>query len=282
MNYKPDKQELMAYLYDELEGAEKERVEQYLVEHPEDLKELQQLRGVSSMLRSVKDKEVIAPPIFIPDANERRFWDAPYFKTVTSIAASLLIVLLVGKLMGTRVTVSESEFRISFGDQPVERGESPAVASLTERAVQEMINQSLQANNSQLTANWEESQKQLQQSINGSLVINSDKMDQLIKQASGASREQVSEFVATMQAENMKMVKDYFALTSNEQKQYIEGLLVDFAKYLQQQRKDDMQLVEMRINNIERNTNIFQQETEQILTSIISNVGPPQTMETKY
>src|SRR5690606_20061916 len=130
--------------------------------------------------------------------------------------------------------------------------------------------------------NWEESQKQLQQSINGSLVINSDKMDQLIKQASGASREQVSEFVATMQAENMKMVKDYFALTSNEQKQYIEGLLVDFAKYLQQQRKDDMQLVEMRINNIERNTNIFQQETEQILTSIISNVGPPQTMETKY
>jgi hypothetical protein len=282
MNYKPDKQELMAYLYDELEGAEKERVEQYLVEHPEELKELQQLRGVSSMLRSVKDKEVIAPPIFIPDANERRFWDAPYFKTVTSIAASLLIVLLVGKLMGTRVTVSESEFRISFGDQPVERGESPAVASLTERAVQEMINQSLQANNSQLTANWEESQKQLQQSINGSLVINSDKMDQLIKQASGASREQVSEFVATMQAENMKMVKDYFALTSNEQKQYIEGLLVDFAKYLQQQRKDDMQLVEMRINNIERNTNIFQQETEQILTSIISNVGPPQTMETKY
>lgn len=282
MNYKPDKQELMAYLYDELEGAEKERVEQYLVEHPEELKELQQLRGVSSMLRSVKDKEVIAPPIFIPDANERRFWDAPYFKTVTSIAASLLIVLLVGKLMGTRVTVSESEFRISFGDQPVERGESPAVASLTERAVQEMINQSLQANNSQLTANWEESQKQLQQSINGSLVINSDKMDQLIKQASGASREQVGEFVATMQAENMKMVKDYFALTSNEQKQYIEGLLVDFAKYLQQQRKDDMQLVEMRINNIERNTNIFQQETEQILTSIISNVGPPQTMETKY
>jgi len=282
MNYKPDKQELMAYLYDELEGAEKERVEQYLVEHPEELKELQQLSGVSSMLRSVKDTEVIAPPIFIPDANERRFWDAPYFKTVTSIAASLLIVLLVGKLMGTRVTVSESEFRISFGDQPVERGESPAVASLTERAVQEMINQSLQANNSQLTANWEESQKQLQQSINGSLVINSDKMDQLIKQASGASREQVSEFVATMQAENMKMVKDYFALTSNEQKQYIEGLLVDFAKYLQQQRKDDMQLVEMRINNIERNTNIFQQETEQILTSIISNVGPPQTMETKY
>ena len=107
-------------------------------------------------------------------------------------------------------------------------------------------------------------------------------MDHLIREASAASRDQVSEFVASMQTENLKMVKDYFALSSNEQKEYIEGLLVDFAKYLQQQRRDDLQLVEMRINNLERNSNIFQQETEQILTSIISNVGPPQVMETKY
>ena len=282
MNYKPDKQELMAYLYDELEGTERARVEQYLVEHPDERKELQQLAGVSSLLKSVKDKEVIAPPIFIPDGNEQRFWNAPYFKTVMSIAASLLIVLLAGKLIGTRVTVSNSEFRLSFGDPVVQPVPESVESSLTQNDVQEMINESLRVNNSLLTANWEESQKELRQSINGNLVINSEKMDQLIKEASGASRDQVSQFVSTMQAENMKMVKDYFALTSNEQKQYIEGLLVDFSKYLQQQRKDDLQLVEMRLNSIERNSNLFQQETEQILTSIISNVGPPQPGETKY
>ncbi len=282
MNYKPDKQELMAYLYDELEGTERARVEQYLVEHPEERKELQQLAGVSSLLKSVKDKEVIAPPIFIPEGHVQRFWNAPYFKTVVSIAASLLIVLLVGKLIGTRVTVSNSEFRLSFGDPVVQPVPESVESSLTQNDVQEMINESLRVNNSLLTANWEESQKELRQSINGNLVINSEKMDQLIKEASGASRDQVSQFVSTMQAENMKMVKDYFALTSNEQKQYIEGLLVDFSKYLQQQRKDDLQLVEMRLNSIERNSNLFQQETEQILTSIISNVGPPQPGETKY
>ena len=282
MNYKPDKQELMAYLYDELEGTEKERVEQYLAEHPEELKALHQLRAVSSLLKSVEDKEVIAPPIFIPDGQEQRFWNAPYFKTVMSIAASVLIVLLVGKMIGTSVSVSDSEFRISFGESDAELNPEPAPESLTEREVQEMINRSLQANNSQLAANWEASHNKLQQSINGNLVINSEKMDHLIREASAASRDQVSEFVASMQTENLKMVKDYFALSSNEQKEYIEGLLVDFAKYLQQQRRDDLQLVEMRINNLERNSNIFQQETEQILTSIISNVGPPQVMETKY
>lgn len=281
MNYKPDKQELMAYLYDELEGMERTRVEQYLVEHPAEREALQQLAGVSSLLKSVKDKEVIAPPIFIPDGNVQRFWNAPYFKTVMSIAASLLIVILVGKLVGTRVAINDSELRISFGEPDVEQIPEPR-PGLTQHDVQEMINESLHANNSMLSASWEESQKQLQQSINGNLVLNSDKMDELIKEASGASREQVSQFVSSMQAENMKMVKDYFALTSNEQKQYIEGLLVDFAKYLQQQRKDDLQLVEMRLNSIEQNSNIFQQETEQILTSIISNVGPPQPIETKY
>lgn len=282
MNYKPDKQELIAYLYDELEGAEKARVEQYLAQHPEEYQALQQLGGVSALLKSVKDKEVIAPPIFIPDGQTQRFWNAPHFKTVMSIAASLLVILLVGKLIGTRVSVTNSEFRLSFGEPVSQPVVQPKAESLTPREVQEMINESLQSNNSLLTANWEESQKKLQQSIEGNLSINSDKMDQLIKEASSASQEQVSQFVSTMQTENMKMVKDYFALTSGEQKQYIEGLLVDFAKYLQQQRKDDLQLVEMRLNSIEQNTNIFQQETEQILTSIISNVGAPQPIETKY
>ena len=136
MNYKPDKQELMAYLYDELEGTEKERVEQYLAEHPEELKALHQLRAVSSLLKSVEDKEVIAPPIFIPDGQEQRFWNAPYFKTVMSIAASVLIVLLVGKMIGTSVSVSDSEFRISFGESDAELNPEPAPESLTEREVQ--------------------------------------------------------------------------------------------------------------------------------------------------
>jgi hypothetical protein len=77
------------------------------------------------------------------------------------------------------------------------------------------------------------------------------------------------------------MVKNYFQLTSTEQKQYIENLLVDFAKYLQQQRKDDLQVVQTQLNSIQKNTDIFKQETEQILTSIISTVGSQETLGTR-
>ena len=100
------------------------------------------------------------------------------------------------------------------------------------------------------------------------------------RDASAASQDQISDFVAGMQAENLQVVKNYFQLSSDEQKQYIESLLVDFAKYLQQQRNDDLQVVQTRLNSIEKNTDVFKQETEQILSSIITTVGTKNSIGT--
>jgi hypothetical protein len=279
MNYKPDQQELIAYLYDELEGDEKLRVEKYLLQHPDERRELAKLGGVSKLLKHLEDKEVIAPPLFIPEGSRGHFWNAPYFRTIISIAASLIIVILVARFSGARLTLADREFRLSFGDtQTVAQPEQ----TLTAGEVQQMINQSLQANNSVLTDNWDASRRELEKSIQGNLVINSGKMNELVKQASTASQSQVQDYITSLRAENLKMVKDYFALSSSDQKQYIETLLVDFAKYLQQQRNDDLQLVQMRLNTIEQKSSVFQHETEQILTSIISGVGAPVRQETKY
>ena len=275
MSYKPDEQALMDYLYGELEGEAKIKVEQYLMANPEARKNLEQLSGVRSMLQQVKDKEVIAPPIFVGDNNQRRLWDAPYLKTIVSIAASLILVILVARIAGIRMSVSDNEFKLAFGDiqEPVVKEIPAAEPTLTAQQVQEMIQESLDKNNTALASNWQQSQKELEASIRANMVSNSGKMDDVIRQASTASQEEIQQYVAAMQTENMQLVKDYFKLTASEQKQYIEGLLVDFAKYLQQQQKDDLQLVQLRLNNIEENTNVFKQETEQILTSIISTVG---------
>jgi hypothetical protein len=273
MSYKPDEQTLMDYLYGELEDGDKIKVEEYFRTNPEARLQFEKLAGVKSMLQRVKDKEVIAPPIVVGDNNQRRLWDVPYLKTIISIAASLILVLLVARMTGTRVSVSENEFRLSFGEKPVENQNVPVQSNLTAAQVQSMIQQSLDENNTVLNTNWQQSQKALEASIRTNMVSNSGKMDDVIREASSASQEQIQQYVSAMQTENMQMVKDYFKLTASEQKHYIEGLLVDFAKYLQQQQKDDLQVVQMRLSNIEENTNVFKQETEQILTSIISTVG---------
>lgn len=289
MNYKPDEKEWMAYLYGELEGQEKESVEQYLLSNPEARLELEKFQNLRKLMSNVEDKEVIAPPIIIEGNKQRFLWNTPYFRVIVSIAASLLLIILVGKVTGTRVSVSGNEFRLSFGEEKMQENLPVQSGDLTANEVQQMINSSLQQNNTALQANWSESQKQLMEesqkklnaSIRQNLAQSSTKIDELLRTAATASQSQVEAYVTSIRGENAQQMKDYFQLTSTQQKKYIEDLVVDFAQYLQQQRANDLQLVQSQLLNIEKNTTTFQQETEQILSSIISSVGTPESKETK-
>jgi hypothetical protein len=288
MSYKPDEKDWMAYLYDEMEEEDKRKFEKYMLQHPEARQELEKYQNLRKILFSAEDKEVIAPPIFVSDnpwANSRGrqlFWHTPYFRMITTVAASLLVVILVGKLTGTQLMVSDHEFRLTFGDvpptSPVPAGNT---ASLSPEQVQQMINASVERNNTLVQASLEETQKKLDASIRSNLAQSSGKIDRLVREASSASQDQIRQFVDGIRAENMEQVKDYFQLTSTEQKKYIENILVDFVKYHQEQRNNDLRLVQTRMSSIEQDTDLFKQETEQILSSIITSVGNPVTGEIK-
>ncbi len=275
MNYRPEESTLMAYLYGELTAEENEAFEQYLLLNPEVNSQLENLKALRKMMGSVMDKEVIAPPVIVSDYKHIPFWGSWYFKTILAIAASLLLVIFVGKITDARIKYSNGELTMGFGKryEVNQKPTSPEASALTANAVQAMINSSLQEHNAALQANFEQSQKKLNASIRTNLAMNSDRVDQLVQKASSASKEQIQSFVTNMQSENMKLVKDYFQLTSTDQKKYIEDLLVDFAKYMQQQRISDMQIVQTRLNSLEKNTDTFKQETEQILSSIITIGG---------
>jgi hypothetical protein len=269
MNYKPDEGMLMAYLYGELTAIEAEKVQSYLQQHPEELKKLQGLRELRTVISHIQDQEVIAPPLFMDDANVKPLWRSNYFKTAMSIAASLLFLMVAGKFLGTEISYSNGELAINFGGkkEPIKEIVQP---SLTEEKVKEMIENSLASNNEVITSNWTEDQKRLSQSIRQNLDQNSKKIDALMKGAADASQAQVRGFVASLQNENLKLMKDYFQLSTADQKKYTEGLLVDFSEYLKEQRRQDLMILQTRVNSIEKNTDLFKQETEQILASIIS------------
>jgi hypothetical protein len=260
----------VAYLYGELTGAEKESVERYLAETPEARVELEKLQQVRKLLGEVQDKEVIAPPIGFDNGGSRFALFTPYIRTILGIAASLVLILVAGRLTGVQINASGQELRISFGEPATQEEPAPPV-SATE--VRQMINSSLAENNTVLRESWQRSQEALDASIRENLAQNSSRIDKLLSKTSSASEQQISDFAASMQARNMQMIQDYYKLTANEQKQYLEELLVDFSKYLQQQRNDDLMIMQSRMNSIEQNTDIFRQETEQILSSIISNAN---------
>jgi hypothetical protein len=276
-NNKPDEATLISYLYGELADKEMVQVERYFQQHPEELVHVQQLKDTLKLMGNVQDKEVIAPPILESTTVVKSLWQSSYFRIPMSIAASFLLIMIAGKILGTEVNYSRGELSIRFGAkqevmQPVQEN------LLTQAQVQQMINTSLTQNNQSIASNWSEQQELLNKSIQTNLHSNSKKVDDLIKTASLASQDQVRSFVAGLQSENLQMMKDYLQLSSNDQKKYIEGLLVDFSKYLQEQRNQDLTAFQTKILSLEKNTDQFKQETEQILASIIS--GPEDSKKT--
>lgn len=266
MNYKPDENILIAYLYGELDEKETEKLHQYFSEHPEERKKAEEMAAVATLMGKIEDKEVIAPPVFVDDRHASiPLWRRPYMTVIASIAASIFVLILVARLLATEVRYSAGELRISFGRRAAEpKGISPAT-------VEDMINRAVARNNASFAKDLEIRQARLDESVRQNLDLNSKRVDKLVKQASTASTEQLRLFVAGLQDKNLRLMDDYFKLSASDQKKYVENLLGDFSSYLQDQRARDLTLVQAKVTTLQQNSDQFKQETEQILASIISN-----------
>jgi hypothetical protein len=272
MKYNPTEADWIDYLYGNMSSEQVMRFEAYLIENPEAQKKLESLQEIRKWMTSVEDKEVIAPPLFITNA-QNSFWQFPYAKTILSIAASLLIIIIAGWLTNFHIQTDGNGIRFAFGEEKIIEPVD-AKPNLTNEEVQVLINQSIASNATALEQKWMQQQEELKKSVNKNLArtaSNNEKFDLLVQQVASASQTQVQAYMASMQQQNLKSMQEYLTLTSNDQKAYIEGLLVDFAKYLQQQRNDDLRLLQAKITDVEQTNNQFKAETEQILTSLISN-----------
>jgi len=252
------------------------------MEHPEEMKRLHEMKNVLEVMARVEEKEVIAPPIFMDEEPVKKtIWLNGHVKTAMGIAASFLLLIVAAKLLGTEISYTQSELRISFGTgSKVQSTEQ--LQSLSAEQVQQMINSSLVKNNEAIAASWSENQQKLDEAVRHSLALNSKKIDGLMKSSSQASQQQVSAFVASLQSENVKTMQQYLQLSSAEQNKYMENLLVDFTKYLNEQRNQDLQLFQTRLTTVEKDTDQFKQETEQILASIISSGGGSRNQNSSY
>ncbi|HZY78654.1 MAG TPA: hypothetical protein VFE50_03975 [Cyclobacteriaceae bacterium] len=263
MSYRPDESVLISWLYGELDEAEKAKVDRYFQENPEELKKMRQFGDVKDIIGTVRDKEVIAPPIIMEDEGAKviPIWKTGSFRTIATLAASLLLIMIVGKVLNLQVSYGDSELRIAFGPRP-----APVNSSLTALEVQQMIDNSIDKN--------------LDDAIRANIASNTTEIKDLVRQASNASQADIRNFAATLQRENLAQMRDYLQLSSADQRKYTDELIVDFSKFLQEQRSQDLNMFQTRFSKLEQNTDELKTETEQILASIISN--SPQVQQSSY
>jgi hypothetical protein len=262
-------------MYGDLDEAERAKVDAFLAEHPEEMKRIRAMQFASDAMSRVQEKEVIAPPLIMEDSTPVvPLWRSTWFRAVASIAASFLLLIVAGRLLGPDINYANGELRISFGKPSQQQIQVPAQSGLTEAEVLEMINASVKVSEERMDQRLVSTQAKLSETLRRTPQIATPaQVDTILNRMSRASQAQISSFVAGLREENMLMMRQYLELSSSEQRTYMENLLVDFSKWQQEQRNQDLLLFQARVNNVEQNTNQLKEETEQILASLISNGG---------
>ncbi|MFT7057309.1 MAG: hypothetical protein ACJAR3_002955 [Roseivirga sp.] len=132
MSYKPTHEELVAYLYDEIEPTLKAQIEAYLKNNPKAKEELEALESTRLIFSDLEDEALPDNiPLLIPQGNSEWL----YWRKYVAIAATLLLLITFGWLSGFNVQSNENGFQVAFGE--IQNG-------LTEQQVADLINQDRQ------------------------------------------------------------------------------------------------------------------------------------------
>ena len=274
MSYKPDEIELINYMYGELSAEDRKKVEAYLKKHPDAAKEITGFDDTRKILAAYRDKEVI-PPVSMqlgdskPQTNRAAQWPR-----ILAVAASVSLLLIVGYITDFKFSYNDDGLFIGFKSN-IESSQSVSIEEI-ELLLNEAMERNLVAQNENLiqvrqelwegyTADFEKQRKAINTNLQNKLKLDKQVFDKYAKDLEGRQ---------------VKLVNSYFENAGIEQQTYVRNLLVDFTSYLEEQRVQDRDFYLNRLIDLKLSSDLKQQETEQMLTSIIKSVNSISNEET--
>lgn len=244
------KAKMMDYLYDELNPEERKAFEEELVQNPELKEELEAFQNDKKILGNWEDEKVSAPPFFNiyknPEKNNRQTG----LKWYLSVAASLLILMVAAKFTGLEISNQNDGFRIALGqeiqpDNQVDKDE-----------IQQIVNMAL--------SNYEEK-------LNAERKEDKQELENYLTQQSQQNKKLINNYLTGLQESNVEMMQAYWKESNEQQQIYTENLLTNFAQYIDEQRKEDMDYLFAKMDLMESDKDLFKIETGQLINSLASN-----------
>lgn len=273
MDYKPDQNTLIAYLYGEIDADTQQKVEAYLAQNPDAQKELEGLKSTRNLLQQWKDIPVNPPVFMVPpmESKNDRFGlkktGRVLGKTGLIAAACLTLLMILGSLLKIQISYTPNQFTLSFGEVPKVQKDSirsdltESQTSLNEKRVNTLIVSSLAQNNDSLLQYIQHLEKHWQEQMRvtqgqQSLAITKQDLPQLIQE---------------IKEDNLNLLGQLLELNEEQQKTYTQDLFIAFSEFLEEQRLNDLYQISKSINEIEKDAIQNQEATNLFLSQIVQN-----------
>lgn len=264
--------ELLDYIYGEMSANEKKEFEVKLKSDNELQSEYKALTEVRDELESLKDKEVMEP--FSAWAKQRSsYWfkvnqkrRLVVFRPITAVAASLVILMLVGYLTNFTISMNNNGFHAGFGtgivndEHYLSKDEVASLVSLeVQRSNKELITRLAQAedNYDQKLTTLEASISSMENSNRNNVVTNAD----------------LQKFLTNTENKNTEIMREYLKMTSTQQQEYFKTMLTQFNAFYQKQREEDLNFIQANLVEMKQNQTIQKQETDQAIASLYTSVS---------
>ncbi len=263
--------ELLDYIYGEMSATEQKAFEQKLREDSKLKSEYDELTSVREELGKLEDKEVMEPfstwgrrkSSSWNGRNKRRL---VVFRPITAVAASLLILMVVGYLTGFSVSLNKTGFQVGYGKFISSTKEKV----FTEDEVKSLLKSEIEKNNSMILARIGSSEQE-NNSRFASLETSLIQTEELNNQKY-ATNEDVERFFVSAESKNIESLQKYLATTSAYQQEYFKTMLTQFGEFMQEQRSADLNMIRSSFVEIKQSQNLQKKETEQVIASILTTV----------
>lgn len=263
--------DLIDYLYGEMTIAQKKEFEAKMEADQNLRMEFEELKALREELSMLDEKQVMEPfGIWNPShrgwLRRSRSLSRIILRPLTTIAAALAILMVVGYLTDFSLTANDEGLKIGFNTSASLIAQPSVAMEDIKLLVASEIEKSHAGISEQLTSNQANMDVRL---------TNLEKAadDPVNKNKDIITEEELSRFLSVVEQQNAELLQQYLNQTSLQQQEYFKTMLTQFNDYLQEQRREDINLLQTGLMEIKYSQTQQKIETDMALANLFTTVS---------
>jgi hypothetical protein len=267
--------ELITYLYDEMSTEERQQFEIAMENNPELKREFEELKEMRQGLAQIQDKEVMEP-FFLWGKQGSDSWASMFkrrnllmFKPFIAVAASFVIVLLIGYMTNFSITYQDQSLYIGFNKDKKIGSET----NYTSEQVAQLVNEEIAKNNAYIFSKLTETENNMDTRFASLETSQKTQLTPTYAATDVVTQKELDIFLSNVRSNNLKVLQTYLQSSSVQQQEYFQAVLTEFSDFVENQREEDLRLIRRSMITLQENQQTQKEETDEMLASILTTVN---------